>query len=139
MTTAAARGAGSGGGGCGVPPSLRDGEVPRALAVVHRCPAHPWTLEDLARESGTSRATLSRRFARAMGKPPLTYLTRWRIDLAAAYLREGDEPLPAIARRVGYTSPFALSRAFTRIRGIAPSHYRAAHRVAEGVPRACLS
>lgn len=71
-----------------------------------------------------SRATLARRFAELVGETPLAYLTRWRMDLAARRLRETTEPVGAIARGVGYSSEFAFSRAFSRVRGHPPGRYR---------------
>jgi AraC-like DNA-binding protein len=91
---------------------------------MHQSPAHPWTVEELARRVGVSRATLSRRFTRLVGEPPLAYLTRWRLELAARKLRESTDSLSNIAHSVGYTSEFAFSRAFSRRHGIAPSRYR---------------
>jgi len=77
-----------------------------------------------ALDSTLSRATLVRRFTGLVGEPPLAYLTRWRMELAARNLRETDDPVSAIGRRVGYTSEFAFSRAFSRVRGQAPGQYR---------------
>ncbi|WP_093265313.1 helix-turn-helix transcriptional regulator [Saccharopolyspora shandongensis] len=77
---------------------------------------------------GLSRATLTRRFTSTIGEPPLCYLRRRRMELAARRLRESDDPLTAIAKRIGYTSEFAFSRAFSRTFGIPPSHYRTASR-----------
>jgi AraC-like DNA-binding protein len=71
-----------------------------------------------------SRATLARRFADEVGEPPLAYLTRWRMDLAARRLRDGDEPVETVARAVGYTSEYAFNRAFARHRGLPPGRYR---------------
>ncbi|MEU6721392.1 AraC family transcriptional regulator [Nonomuraea sp. NPDC046802] len=86
--------------------------------------ARPWTLEELAGRAGLSRASLTRRFARVMGEPPLSHLRRLRMELAARRLRESGEPLAAIARDIGYTSEFAFSRAFSRTFGVAPGRYR---------------
>ena len=105
--------------------ALRDPVVARALAVMHARPATPWTIDALAREVSVSRATLTRRFATLVGEPPLAYLTRWRMDLAARQLRETANAVSSIAHGVGYTSEFAFSRAFTRLRGVAPGRYRA--------------
>ena len=91
-----------------------------ALSVLHADPAAPWTVETLAREVSLSRATLTRRFSTLVGEPPLSYLTRWRMELAARRLRETDKAVSAIARQVGYTSEFAFSRAFSRLRGLPP-------------------
>ena len=105
--------------------ALRDPLAARALAVMHARPAAPWTIDALAREVSVSRATLTRRFTRLVGEPPLAYLTRWRMDLAAHQLRETGNAVSSIAHGVGYTSEFAFSRAFSRLRGVAPGRYRA--------------
>jgi AraC-like DNA-binding protein len=106
---------------------LRDPVIAKTITLMHEQPAHPWSLDELALRSGVSRATLSRRFTALVGEPPLTYLTRWRMELAARNLREARDPLSAIARSVGYTSEFAFSRAFTRARGESPTQHRSAH------------
>jgi len=108
--------------------ALRDPVIARILTVMHADPAVPWTLELLARQANLSRATLTRRFSALVGEPPLAYLTRWRMELAARNLRETDDAVGTIARRVGYESEFAFSRAFSRVRGRPPGRYRAAVR-----------
>jgi AraC-like DNA-binding protein len=108
--------------------ALRDPGIARALTVMHSNPAAPWTVASLAKETSLSRATLTRRFTRLVGEPPLAYLTRWRMDIAAQRLRETNDAVSAIAHRVGYTSEFAFSRAFARLRGDAPRRYRLAAR-----------
>ena len=104
--------------------ALRNPSVARALALMHASPGVAWTIERLAREINQSRATLTRHFTALVGEPPLAYLTRWRIELAARQLRETDDAVGAIAHRVGYTSEFAFSRAFSRLRGQPPGRYR---------------
>jgi AraC-like DNA-binding protein len=108
--------------------SLRDPVVARTLTLMRGRPDHPWTLDFLAREVAVSRATLARRFTELVGEPPLSYLMRWRMDLAARSLRESDQPIEAIAASVGYTSEFAFSRAFAGQRGAPPGRYRKAQR-----------
>jgi AraC-like DNA-binding protein len=103
---------------------LRDPLTARVLAVLHEHPAHDWTLDTLAATVNVSRATLSRRFTHHVGEPPLTYLTRWRLDLAARKLRDTALPIATIAHDVGYTSEFAFNRAFARVHGQAPGRYR---------------
>jgi AraC-like DNA-binding protein len=98
--------------------------VGRALRLLHDHPAEPWTLAGLAGRTGVSRATLARRFSELVGEPPMTYLTGWRLDLAADLLREPDATVAAVARRVGYSTPFALSSAFKRVRGVSPRDHR---------------
>jgi AraC-like DNA-binding protein len=96
-----------------------------ALRMLHHKPAEPWTVARLAHETGVSRAALARRFNALVGEPPMTFLTRWRIALAADLLREPGATLTAVADQVGYASPFALSAAFKRVRGVSPQAYRA--------------
>lgn len=98
--------------------------VGAALRLMHDAPAHPWTVADLATKVGSSRAALARRFTAAVGEPPMTYLTSWRITLAADLLRETDHTVETIARKVGYANSFALSVAFKRLRGTRPSDHR---------------
>lgn len=111
--------------------ALGDPIVARALTVMHGSPESPWTVEAIADEVNVSRATLARRFVRLVGETPLSYLTRWRMELAARHLRETDDPVGAIAQQVGYASEFAFSRAFSRARGDAPGRYRRNHRRTE--------
>lgn len=106
--------------------ALADPAVGAALHAMHADPAHPWTVFALAAKADVSRATFFRRFTSAVGTAPLTYLTEWRMDLAAQLLRESDATIAAVARRVGYTDSFAFSTAFKRHRGISPSRARKA-------------
>ncbi|APX33898.1 AraC family transcriptional regulator [Brachybacterium sp. P6-10-X1] len=101
-----------------------DPVVGPALGALHADPAREWTVEELARRAKVSRATFARRFAEAMGEPPISYLAGWRLCLAADLLQDGDHTLDAIARQVGYSSAYSLSAAFTREYGMAPSRYR---------------
>jgi AraC-like DNA-binding protein len=102
-----------------------DPVVGQALRLLHHKPAHPWTVEELAHETGMSRAALARRFTELVGEPPMTFLTGWRIALAADLLLEPGATIGAVAEQVGYGSPFALSTAFKRVRGISPQQHRA--------------
>ncbi len=104
--------------------ALGDPVVGRVLRLAHDDPAHPWTVASLAAEAGISRAALARRFGELVGEPPMTYLTGVRLALAADRLRDTDDTLDAIARRVGYGSAFALSGAFKRVYGISPQEHR---------------
>jgi AraC-like DNA-binding protein len=101
-----------------------DPVVGPALALLHDHPAQPWTVATLASRTGVSRAALARRFTELVGEPPMAYLTGWRLALAADLLREPDATVGAVARRVGYGSPFALSAAFKRVRGLSPAEHR---------------
>ena len=111
-------------GGPGWLGALRDEPLSSALGQMHRSPGAPWTVASLARSAGLSRATFARRFTLHMGEPPLGYLTRWRMVLAAKMLTEGDASVAEVAKRAGYDSEFAFSRAFKRSRGVAPTGFR---------------
>ena len=103
---------------------LRDPLVALALARLHREPAHPWTLESLAARAGASRSVLAERFARHIGQPPMQYLTAWRMQLAARLLTAPDARVKRVAEAVGYESEAAFSRAFKKLVGVAPMHWR---------------
>ncbi|MEU8525851.1 MULTISPECIES: AraC family transcriptional regulator [Streptomyces] len=108
------------------PAALRDPAVASALRAMHEHPARPWTNERLAAGAGVSRATLTRRFTALLGRPPMAYLTWWRLTRAATLLRDTEDSLNSVARQVGYSSPYALSHAFTRLFGTTPGRYRRA-------------
>ncbi|WP_433513107.1 AraC family transcriptional regulator [Nonomuraea sp. CA-143628] len=105
-----------------------DPVVGRAMRMLHNNPAHPWTVAALAAQVGVSRASLARRFTELVGEPPMAFLTGWRLALAADLLREPDATVGSVARQVGYGSPFALSAAFKRVRGVSPQEHRGAVR-----------
>jgi AraC-like DNA-binding protein len=104
--------------------ALGDDIVGPALQALHDQPTRPWTVASLAEVSSVSRAVLARRFTRLVGEPPLTYLTCWRMTLAAGMLRQPGTTVTAVARDVGYTDPFAFSTAFKRAHGMSPSDFR---------------
>ena len=103
--------------------------VGRALRLLHDRPADPWTVASLADRTGISRAALARSFTEQVGAAPMAYLREWRLALAADLLREPTATLDAVARQVGYGNGFALSTAFTRVRGISPREHRSRERV----------
>jgi AraC-like DNA-binding protein len=106
--------------------ALADPPVAAALRAVHADPARAWTVAELGAVAGLSRSAFARRFATAVGHPPLAYLTWWRMTLAARRLRAGDAPVAAVAREVGYGSEFAFAAAFKREFGTPPGAYRRA-------------
>lgn len=101
-----------------------DGYVEKALEAMRREPARRWTVAALARIAGLSRAPFARRFRRATGSTPLRWLTTHRLDLARRHVTDGVRSLSEIAGTVGYSSEFALSKAFKRMFGMAPRVYR---------------
>lgn len=102
----------------------RDPVVGVALELLHRDVAHPWSVDELAARVGLSRAALARRFTQVLGEPPMSYLTSWRMALAADRLRSSDATVAAVARQVGYGTPFSFSAAFKRVYGMSPQEYR---------------
>jgi AraC-like DNA-binding protein len=106
--------------------AMNDPVVGRAILKLHQEPARRWTIEDLAAEAGASRTVLTDRFHHLVGRPPIDYLTSWRIQLAADRLKSGREPLARIAEGVGYESEAAFSRAFKREMGVSPGAWRSA-------------
>ena len=110
--------------GTGWPAALGDEVVGPVLQAMHSAPQRAWTLPLLAREAGVARTTLATRFARLVGVPPLTYLTEWRMALAADLLAESSATVAAVAHQVGYADAFGFSAAFKRVHGISPSECR---------------
>ncbi len=105
---------------------MADRIVGAVLDAMHNRPAHPWTLEELARVSATSRSVLAERFQTLVGVSPMQYLTQWRMLLAANILSESDTSLVRIAEAVGYQTDTAFSRAFRREFGVPPARWRKA-------------
>jgi AraC family transcriptional regulator, alkane utilization regulator len=105
---------------------VRDKHVGRALALLHGEPGRAWTVDELARAVALSRSALAERFAALVGEPPIQYLMRWRLALAAQTLRAGNESIGRVAERSGYESEAAFSRAFKREFGMPPAAWRKA-------------
>jgi AraC-like DNA-binding protein len=103
---------------------LRDRSVGPALALLHSRSSHPWTTEELAQQVGLSRSAFAERFANLVGVPPMRCLLKWRLQLAAARLRESPRSTAQIASEVGYESEAAFSRAFKRAFGVTPAAWR---------------
>ncbi len=102
----------------------RDPIVGKCLAILHSRVDFPWTLADLAKEVGLSRTTLMERFSHYLSEPPITYLIRWRLKLAARLLSTTPRGIAEIASDVGYESEAAFNRAFKREFGLPPARYR---------------
>jgi AraC-like DNA-binding protein len=104
--------------------AARDPVVGSALALIHRKPGHAWTLAELAEAVGASRSVLVERFNKLLGEPPLSYLARWRLQLAARMLQSSRRTMMQLALDVGYESEAAFCRAFKREFGVPPAQYR---------------
>jgi AraC-like DNA-binding protein len=103
---------------------LRDPAVGRSLALMHGRIAHPWTTEELAAEAHLSRSAFAERFTQLVGVPPISYLTDWRMQLAAARLRDTRRTIAQIAAELGYESEATFTRAFKRAMAMSPGRYR---------------
>jgi AraC-like DNA-binding protein len=108
----------------------RDSEVGKTLALMHRDPAHPWTIATLANEAGISRSVLAERFRHYLKETPMAYLTRWRLQLGAQRLSSTSYSVAQIAAEVGYESEAAFNRAFKREFAAPPARFRSRTRTA---------
>ena len=106
--------------------ALRDPVLAPALSLLHSSPDRKWTVAELASGAAVSRSLLDERFRQVLGRSPIRYLTEWRMHLAEELLATTDIGVVTVARRVGYDSEEAFSRAFKRAHGLSPSHWRAA-------------
>jgi AraC-like DNA-binding protein len=104
--------------------AIRDPQIGRALAALHRRPGDPWSLEALAERAGLSRSLFSERFTALMSVPASQYLSKWRMHLASVWLSRHRFSISEVANRLGYQSEPAFSRAFKRIHGVPPSTLR---------------
>ncbi|MFY1672525.1 cupin domain-containing protein [Plantactinospora sp. WMMB334] len=105
---------------------IGDPAIAATIRLIRDSPEKPWTVGRLSEKVGLAPRTFTRRFAEAAGKSPRAYLTELRLAYGARLLRESDEPLGAIARRVGYSTEFAFGGAFRREYGISPGRFRKA-------------
>lgn len=104
--------------------AIRDPQIGRALAAIHKEPGKPWSVESLADVAKTSRSVFAERFNAVVGIPPARYLARWRMNLASGWLRTDRLSVSETATRLGYESEAAFSRAFKRFVGVPPSAMR---------------
>lgn len=111
--------------------AARDPIIGKSLMLLHSRTAHPWTIAELATEVGASRSTFVERFTRYLAEPPMAYLMRWRLQLAARALGSTSRGVADIAEEVGYESEAAFNRAFKREFGSPPARYRKDQRAAK--------
>jgi AraC-like DNA-binding protein len=112
--------------------ALQDPRIGRALSLVHRDPAQPWSVASLARETAMSRSAFAARFTQLVGEPVMQYVTRWRMQVALDWLQQDDVGVAELAARLGYESEAAFSRAFKRTVGISPGAAR--HATPDSLP-----
>lgn len=105
--------------------ALRDKQIGRAIALIHRDPARDWTVASLASTVGMSRSAFAARFTELVGEPAMHYVSRWKMHAALKWLRESDAPISQLASKLGYESEAAFSRAFKRLMGVSPEIGRA--------------
>ena len=103
---------------------LKDPQIGQALGIIHRQPDESWTIDSLASTVGMSRSGFADRFRSLIGEPPMQYLTKWRMELAATHLRRSRRSLSEIAGMVGYQAEPAFSRVFKKLWGTSPGAYR---------------
>ena len=113
---------------------LRDPQVGRALNLLHEQPMRAWTLEVLAKETGMSRSSLAERFTTFVGTPPMQYLQKWRLQMAASRLLEAGSNIATIASEIGYESEAAFSRAFKKTVGLPPAEWQKQAAFSRGRP-----
>ncbi len=114
--------------------ALRDPQIGRAMALVHRDPGADWTLRSLATSVGMSRSAFAARFTQIVGEPAMRYVARWQMHAARMWLQEDNAALGDVASRLGYESEAAFSRAFKRFNGVSPGAVRRHARQAHGDP-----
>jgi AraC-like DNA-binding protein len=107
---------------------LRDKQISSALNLIHQRPNEPWTIARLASEVGMSRSPFATKFTKLVGEPPLAYLTKWRMNLAAGYLLDDQISIGEIAERVGYESQASFTNAFKRSFSVSPREYKDKHK-----------
>lgn len=111
--------------------ALRDPQIGAAIAAIHGDPANDWSVASLASHVGMSRSAFAARFTELVGDTVMRYVTGWRMHLALDLLHRSDDSVAAIARRVGYESEAAFSRAFKRTIGMTASAARRGHEVSD--------
>lgn len=104
--------------------ALRDKQIGRSIALIHRNPATDWTLATLAGQVGMSRSAFAERFTQLVGESAMQYVVNWKMNTASMWIRESETPLAEIASRLGYESEAAFSRAFKRVLGASPGSLR---------------
>jgi transcriptional regulator GlxA family with amidase domain len=106
------------------PAKVIDLRIARVLRAVQAEPQRRFSVRELAKLAGASRASFVRLFQAATGSSPQRWLTERRLERAKALLAQGSSTLARVAAEVGYRSEFSFSRAFKRRYGQSPQHFR---------------
>ncbi|MGH3012805.1 MAG: AraC family transcriptional regulator [Gaiellaceae bacterium] len=104
--------------------ALQDPQIGRAISHIHRDPDRHWTVASLAHQVAMSRSAFAARFTELVGEPVMSYVARWRMQIAVAALEDEGATNAQLADRLGYRSEAAFSRAFKRIIGVSPGAIR---------------
>jgi AraC-like DNA-binding protein len=113
--------------------ALQDPQIGPAITLIHRDPARAWTVAALADELAMSRSAFAARFSEVVGEPVMSYVTRWRMQLAHEALRSDGATVAQLADRLGYRSEAAMARAFKRVMGVAPGAVKREGRGSSGI------
>jgi len=98
---------------------LSDPRLAKSLVALHRAPGEDWPLERMAAIAGMSRSAFAAAFKAATGNTPASYLTDWRLTLAASMMRAG-RPVKLIAADLGFAGTASLSKAFRQRMEVSP-------------------
>lgn len=106
--------------------AFRDKYIGQALELIHKRTSEPWTVETIAREIGMSRSRFSDRFSNLLEVSPMAYLSEWRLQKALTLLEDWRCSIQQVSNQVGYQSPAAFTRAFSKRFGESPRQYQRA-------------
>ena len=109
--------------GVGLLSALADRQMNEAISLMHKDPAHHWTVAELANRAGLSRSIFALKFKQTVGKSPMEYLTLWRMMLAGERLKSSNDTISDIALSLGYESQSAFSKAFKKTMGCSPREH----------------
>ena len=106
--------------------ALNDSQIGKSIALIHRHPTFPWSVESLAEKIGVSRSAFAKRFTELVGEPPMQYVRKWRFQVAEGWLIDTDMSLAEIAEKLDYESEASFNRAFKKFTGRTPGAVRRA-------------
>ena len=85
------------------------------------------SLDDVCSALGVSNSYFSSVFKKEVGKSFISYLTDYRMDIAAELILNTNDKSYAIAEKVGYLDANYFSYVFKKKFGVSPSKYRTEH------------